>query len=439
MGYILSIDVGTQSLKAYILDDQLRIKEQIKVEYSMMIQDKYKIEMDTEGFWNAFKEACGNLKNVKKIDAISFATLCPSLVILDDEGMPLRPMILHLDRRSYKQAVWALKRVPEETFLAIAGNPPIPGGISLTSLLWVKENEPSLYERKNVTFGHAITFFTKRLVGECFIDPSNASFTGLYETVEYGDWSDILLKELGIHRDKLPTVVKSATVVGKLLQSAARESGLPEGIPVVIGANDTTCASVGAGILKTGELLNTSGTVEIMVLSLTKPLLNKKHLLRTHAYDGHWLAMRVVGAGGASVEWFRENFCKEMTKDAFYNAYLPKVLLNNRNPDAQFHPFLSGDRHCIKSKLASFTRLSLSSSRDDLLSALANGIVKTQIEGIKEWEKNVELADTIYHVGGGATQSYTDFKRNLLKKYNFVEVANATALGAAKICIDAMS
>jgi hypothetical protein len=43
--------------------------------------------------------------------------------------------------------------------------------------------------------------------------------------------------------------------------------------------------------------MNTSGTLEIMVLCLERPLVSKNHLLRTHAYPDRWLAMRTVGTG----------------------------------------------------------------------------------------------------------------------------------------------
>ncbi len=137
--------------------------------------------------------SCSRLKRRKQVDAISLSTLCPSLLPLDADGDPLYPVILHLDRRSYRQAVWALERIGEEKFLRSAGNLPIPGGISLTSLLWIRDHEPSIYGRKDVTFGHVVTFFMKRLTERFVIDPSNASFTGLYNTVAYTDWDDGLL------------------------------------------------------------------------------------------------------------------------------------------------------------------------------------------------------------------------------------------------------
>jgi len=433
MNRILAVDAGTQSLRACVFDRDLIVLEKQQISYDPQVKAKNWVEIEAEVLWNAFIKACSQLKGARKVEAISFSTLCPSLVPMDADGNPLAPMILHLDRRSYRQALWALDRIGEDRFLRIAGNLPIPGGISLTSLLWVKENEPSIYHRRDVVFGHGVTFFMKRLTGGFFIDPSNASFTGLYNTVAYSDWDDGILADLEIAREKLPRVVMSTTVVGKLDEKVAASTGFPQGIPVVIGANDTTCAAVGAGVTKPGNLMNTTGTTDSMVLCLDRPLTGKNHLLRTHAYPNRWLAMRTVGAGGASVEWFRKAFCQEMTRDFFYNEYLATVLSASAGTEARFHPFLSGDRHRIKQKTGSFTRLSLNTTREDCLLALAYGIVSFQAEGLREWRKKVPLDPHIYHVGGGASEAYTQYKQRLLKDFQFIQLGETSLKGAAKL------
>ena len=438
MDRILAVDVGTQSLRACVIDRNLSILEKAQVSYSPDIKSKNRVEIDVEILWKAFVHASAQLKQKNDIEAVSFSTLCPSLVPMDTRGDPLGPVILHLDRRSYRQAIWAMEQVGEERFLQIAGNLPIPGGISLTSLLWIKENEPAIYDRNDVIFGHVVTFFMKRLTGRFAIDPSNASFTGLFDTVGYSDWSDELLQATQIEKKKLPEVRMSTSIVGQLLEPIARSTGLPNDIPVVIGANDTTCATVGAGVTEPGALMNTSGTVEIMVLCLDRPLVSKNHLLRTHAYPGRWLAMRTVGAGGASVEWFRRTFCREMTKEKFYNEYMTRVLSPPRKPEARFHPFLSGDRHRMRQKTGSFTRLTLNTTREDCLLALAHGIVSFQIEGLLEWEKAVPLSRSIYHVGGGASEAYTQYKQEMLKNFRFIQLGETAVTGAAKLALEAV-
>jgi sugar (pentulose or hexulose) kinase len=423
MNYILAIDVGTQSLKACIVDCNLSIAERAQVFYSLQVKSNNRVEIDAEVLWRAFIDACSRLKRRQEVDVISFSTLCPSLLPMDAKGDPLYPVILHLDRRSYRQAVWVLDQVGEEKMLHSAGNLPIPGGISVTSLLWLRDHETAIYDRRDVTFGHVVTFFMKRLTGRFVIDPSNASFTGLYNTVAYADWDDDLLQATQIDRQKLPDILMSTTVAGELIHPAARAAGLTPHIPVVIGANDTTCATVGAGVTEPGMLMNTSGTVEIMVLCLDRPLVSKNHLLRTHAYPDRWLAMRTVGAGGASVEWFRKT----------------DVLSSSGRSQARFHPFLSGDRHRIQQKTGSFTRLTLNTTREDCLLALANGIVSFQIEGLLEWQKSVRLDSRIYHVGGGASEAYTRYKQKLLGDFKFIQLGEIAVIGAARLALDALA
>jgi sugar (pentulose or hexulose) kinase len=412
--------------------------ERQQVHYVPQVISRDKVEIDAEILWDALVQACNRLKHRERVKVITFSTLCPSLLPMDGSGYPLRPIILHLDRRSYKQARWALERVGEDNFLNIAGNLPIPGGISATSLLWIRDHEPDIYSEKEICFGHAVTFFMKRLTDRFLIDPSNASFTGLYDTVGYRDWDERLYGPLEIDRNKLPDVLMSTAIAGGLIDKTARILGLPKNIPVNIGANDTTCATVGAGATEAGCIMNTSGTVEILVLCLDKPLVSKNHLLRTHAYPGRWLAMRTVGAGGASLEWFRNNFCKEMTKTDFYEDYLKEVLNPNKPPEARFYPYLSGDRHRIKRKSGAFTRLTLNTDRDDLLLALCHGIISFQIESLTEWEKSIELSNEIYHVGGGASESYTGYKQRMLQRFEFIQLGETTLAGAARLANDAL-
>lgn len=438
MDCILAVDVGTQSLKVGIVDSSLTVVERLAVSVATSVKHGDWVEMDAEELWSALITACNGLRRKERIGGIVFSTLCPSLVPISSEGKPLHSIILHQDRRSGKQASWALDQVGEETFRNINGNLPVPGGISLTSLLWIRDNVPKIYNRDDVCFGHAVTFFIKRLCGEAVIDPSNASFTGLYDTVGYGDWHEKLYSPLGIDPSKLPRIQFSNTVVGELDKKVASQLGLSTGLPIVTGANDTTCAAIGATVTKAGEMMNTSGTVDILVLCLDEPLVSSMHLLRTHAYPGKWLAMRTVGAGGGSLEWFRKNFCKELRKEVFYTSYLTKVLTERPEPRAVFHPFLSGDRHSIQRKMASFDRLSLDTSREEMLLALLHGIVSFQFDALVQWEKHVSLNSTIYHVGGGARSAYTGFKQKMLQNYKIKQLGETTLTGAATLAFEVL-
>jgi sugar (pentulose or hexulose) kinase len=431
---ILAVDIGTQSIKVGIFDRELNLLERTACDVSIKIPKAHHAEMDAEDIWSAVITACRGLKHKKRVVAMSCSSQLAFLP-MDGSGDPLHPVILHLDRRSGKQAEWAMERVGEETFFQISGNLPVPGGISVTSLLWIKENYPEIYEREDVCFGHVCTFILKRLTGNFLIDPSNASFTGLYDTIGCSGWDKRLCGPLGIDATKLPKVQNSNTVAGELLPDAAAALGLDPYLPVAMGANDTTCATVGAGVTKNGDLLNTSGTVDILVCCLSKPLVSPDHLLRTGAFPGTWLAMRMAGAGGGSVEWFRQNFCQEMSKDIFYSEYLNDLLDNGPQPTASFSPFLSGNRHRVGDSTASFDGLTLKSTREEMLLSLLHGIVSFQFEALAKWEKDVKLSDTIQHVGGGAKAGYTAFKQKMLPKHHMQMLGETTLSGAAQLAI----
>ena len=75
---------------------------------------------------------------------------------------------------------------------------------------------------------------------------------------------------------------------------------------------------------------------------------------------------------------------------------------------------------------------------DDLLLALAYGIISFQIESISEWKKNVRLSSEIYHVGGGASEAYTGYKQTILEDFRFVQLGETTLAGAAKLALEAV-
>jgi sugar (pentulose or hexulose) kinase len=107
-------------------------------------------------------------------------------------------------------------------------------------------------------------------------------------------------------------------------------------------------------------------------------------------------------------------------------------------PEARFYPYLTGDRHRIKRKSGTFTRMTLNTDRDDLLLALAHGIIAFQTESISEWNKKTKLSSKIYHVGGGAKDAYTGYKQSILKEFRFEQLGETTLAGAAKLAIAAL-
>jgi len=427
--YTLALDIGTSSTKAGLFDQEYNLVFTDKVDYAYETVGM-KVQIDPEKIWRAFLEVVRKLgAYASKIELVVQCVLSPSLIPMDESGNALYPSILHWDRRSPEQGRKALSLIGKERFLRLAGNLPYPGGISLTGLLWLKEKEGDIF-RKAFKFGHMNTFFIRRLTGQWSIDPTNASLTGLYNTVDYTDWIEEFCQEFEIPLEKLPPVIPCLKIVGAVTQEVADATGIRSGTPVLMGSNDTSSAALGAGVLESGQILNISGSGELLAICLDRPIPDEKYYLRTHPLPGRWLLFDLTLAGFA-LEWFRLQFCREMGEEEFYQSYLKNILLERRKTPVRFHPYLAGDRTSLKQKRASFSGLTLSTSRDDCLYAIMEAVTHRTERLLNKMRKAIELDRIIHLTGGGAGQVLMDYKKIRFPEFEIVVMEDCALHGCA--------
>ncbi|CAN5544797.1 hypothetical protein BH09PLA1_BH09PLA1_14050 [soil metagenome] len=127
----------------------------------------------------------------KKVDVIAMTAMAPSWLALDRAGRPITPLVTHQDRRSVQQAKELIAGIGKPRLLKLSGNLPFPGGISSTTWLWFNRNQKSVMKKADLV-GHLQTYLHRQLNGARAMDPSNASFTGLYETLTQRGWNDEL-------------------------------------------------------------------------------------------------------------------------------------------------------------------------------------------------------------------------------------------------------
>ena len=431
--YILAADFGTSSIKAGVYTEDLTEVCTAKASYDYQVsglQAQIDAGVMYEGFLKCLR-AMGEW--LRKIDIVAIDNFSPSVIAMDREGEALYPCIIHLDRRSYPQSRYALKCLPKETFLKINGNLPFAGGISLTSILWLMQNEPET-AAKTFCYGHLNTYVLKKLTGRFLIDPANASFTGLYETFSGKGWSPELTGALGIDAKKLPQIQHSLTLAGKITAKAAKETGLPEGLPVLMGANDSASAAYGAGAVHSGDIMNISGSSEIMTVTTDHPVPNPKFYCRTSVEADKWLYLCIT-VGGFAMEWFRRVFCQDMDKDTFYGKYIAEVTSSQETGDVRFLPHLSGDRHSLVKKKGSFSGLTMDTTREEMLRALVKGTFDPMTTSLKIIGKTTPLNKQVFLTGGVVSPAYQHFKELAFEGYSFSMRSNCSLLGATKAAI----
>src|SRR5438045_779948 len=138
-----------------------------------------------------------------------------------------------------------------------------------------------------------------RLSGDKASDVADSSGTLLFD-VANRKWSGEMLAAFGLTKDLMPNVFESIEITGTVSQTAANETGLRTGIPIVAGAGDNAAGAVGAGVVSPGMASATIGTSGVMFVVTDEPRLDSKGRIHTlcHAIPGRWHNTGVTQSAG---------------------------------------------------------------------------------------------------------------------------------------------
>jgi sugar (pentulose or hexulose) kinase len=180
--------------------------------------------------------------------------------------------------------------------------------------------------------------------------------------------------------------------------------------------------------------MNISGSSEIMTVTTTTPVPNPRIYLRTSVEENKWLYLSIT-VGGFALEWFRKNFCREMTADEFYGPYMTEATATMEHGTVKFLPHLSGDRHSLVKKRGSFSGLTADTTREDMLRALLEGTFDPMEMSLSIISKSTKLNPEVFLSGGVVSDAYMSFKERYFKGYKFNNTANCSGRGMAKAAI----
>ena len=424
----LSIDIGTSSVKTAVVNENLCVLASSKKDYRIRVSNADWVELDADSVLGAIIDSIKALPDSRDADMVVFDNFSPSLVLMDRDGNAIYPIITHMDRRSKKQTQDILRDFGHDRFQAITGIQPFTGGASITSLLWIKENCPDKF-RNCHCLGHINTYIYKQFTGQWAIDTVNASMTGMYETLSGNGWSGEICGAFGIPLGVLPDISYAGTLRGNLTGSIARLSGLKEGLPVALGTNDAAAAQVGAGNRSSGDILNICGSSEMISILTDKPTANDSYYLRCFCLPGLWQIFAIT-AGGFAIDWFREQFCRELSARQFFDEELEEAIaICDKNLTVGYAPYLAGDRQSITPKKAAISGLTLDTKRIHVLAGILLGMHQPLIEVVGLCEGNIELHKKIKLTGGLVTPSFIDLKRRLFEGYSFEAIRDCPLKG----------
>ena len=445
--YLLGLDVGTSSLKTAVIDEDGNVVAKSARGYEPMSLNPGWQEISAESIWAA---VIWNLRKMisqdgvdpSRIAGIGFSCLCPGLVALGANGEILHDPIIYSDRRSVEEAEAIKQAVGEEHLFFITANRCMSGAMSGTSMLWIRNHCPEIYEKTRY-FGHINTMLGVRLTDNFAIDRSNASYTSMFETRGSLEWSRDLAQKIGIDFDKLPPLMNSDEVLGGLTNKEFIDLGIPAGTPVVIGGGDTACASLAAGIVKNGDVCESVGTTNVLTICVDQPNFSPSNINRCHVVPGTWIYQGAMSHAGGSLRWFRDEFCQDLVRAAAeigMDEYdMMTRAASESAPGANgiiFLPYMMGERSPVWDSDARgvFFGMSLNNNRRDLIRAIleAVGYGTRQLKEIAEDLTGLQIKKFSSMGGGAKSEVWSQIKADVIGvDIDVLDVADMAPVGAA--------
>ncbi|MFZ7131074.1 MAG: FGGY-family carbohydrate kinase [Eubacteriales bacterium] len=335
---ILSIDCGTQSIRAMIFNHKgtLLVKVHKVFDPPYIALKPGWAERDAQYYWQDLMAVTLKIKEDQpelfhQIAAVTITTQRDTCVLIDKEGNLLRPAILWLDQR----------KIAEPRPM----NPVYQWGSSFIGMRktimnfnrgchghWIQEAEPEIWDK---TYKYLLlsTYLIFKLTGR-FIDTPSAQtghmpFNYKKKTWEhpYGLKSNIFQ----IPKSKLYPLVHAGEMLGNITKRAHLQTGLLEGLPVIASGSDKACETLGVGCLQENVAsvsLGSQATIETstkryfettrfippfpaVVPDLYNPEIN--------VYRGYWM-----------ISWFKKEFALEEILLSKEKNIPPEDLLNFR-------------------------------------------------------------------------------------------------------------
>jgi gluconokinase len=305
MDYFLGIDIGTTAVKAVAFAADGKVLHEQSAAYPMLHPMPDRSEQDPEDIARALFQAVEKiLYRFRQLPPrlVGFSSAMHSLIAVDEQGRPLTPCIIWADNRAADIAS-RLHREHRAAGLYQRTGVPVHAMSPFCKLLWMKENDPTLFRRAARFIGIKEYIFFKWF-GRWAVDASIASATGLMN-LHAGQWDPVILEAAGIGEERLSPIVP----VHEIFRDPAPFPAL-KGIPLAIGGSDGALANL--GVASGRSLVVSIGTSSAARILVQRPVTDKD--MRNFCYyvkDGLYLAGGASNNGGVVLQWLKEKWFME--------------------------------------------------------------------------------------------------------------------------------
>lgn len=319
---LLGYDIGSSSVKAALVEVStgkcLASAFYPKQEAPIKAVRPGWAEQNPNDWWAYLKSATAEVLSAvgpraSEIGAIGISYQMHGLVCVDKNLNPLRDSIIWCDSRAVDYGQGAFEKIGAQRCLSHTLNS--PGNFTASKLAWVKESEPELYKRiyKIMLPGDWVA---ARLTGEARTTISGLSEGVMWDFAEDKP-ADLVMDALGLDKDLLADICPTFGDQGRLGSAAAKELGLPAGIPVSYRAGDQPNNALSLAVLNPGEIAATAGTSGVVYGVSGQVQYDPQSRVNTFAHVNHFSERPRLGIlfclNGAGIlnAWARRNLAPD--------------------------------------------------------------------------------------------------------------------------------
>jgi xylulokinase len=305
---VLGLDVGTTSTKAVLADPVTgTVLAQASAMCYLSSPHAGWAEADPAQWWH---NVCGLVPRVLEearvsaadIAAVATTGMVPAVVVTDAAATPLRPAILQNDARAVREIRELSDKLGHLDLVTLTGSALTQQSVAPT-LLWLQRNEPDVWSRTMRVFG-SYDWLAVALGARPHVEENWALESGLFALKDWSILGDVTVAA-GISLVVLPGIEKPGTAVGAVSPTAAEQTGLRAGTPIVTGGADHVLSAYAAGLASPGDwLVKLGGAGDILAVT-GEPLVDRRLYLDAHPREGLWLPNGCMATSGSLIRWFQ--------------------------------------------------------------------------------------------------------------------------------------
>ncbi len=321
--YVLALDFGTESVRGALFGEHGNMVYTSAHEYRTLFPKPGWAEQIPAQWWDAFIRVVGDIVKKSGVDSAKIlsaavdTTSC-TVLILDKNFMPLRNALLWMDVRAFRQA----EKISGCGMDALKYNG--FGSVSAewmpSKVLWVKENEPDVWERARYVCGFQ-DWVNYRLTGEYVGSINNATVRWYYNS-KSGGWPRDFYEAIGLADalDKFPGLILGlGAPIAPIRPEVAEVVGLSDKTVIVQGGADAYIGILGLGAVKPGRIAFITGSSHLMLGHSSEEFHGKGIFggFPDAVMPGLYVVEGAQISTGSVLKWFKNGFIgRELEEEA---------------------------------------------------------------------------------------------------------------------------